>query len=491
MKCYIAFLAHETNSFSPVPTDLSSFEEIGIYRPSYGPPDEHLELLKGAADFLLEARRRGDRPVVGLCALAQPSLPCLARDYVAMRDELLAGLRAASPVDMVFLMMHGSMMAQGCDDCEGEILARVREIVGPGVPVGVLLDLHCNVTARMIENATVIMACREYPHIDFAERAMELYDLLARAAAGRIRPRMTFERVPMLGLFQTQREPMRSFVDATRAAEKRPGVLSITLAHGFPWGDSAHTGAGVIVVADDAAAGAGGADAEALARELGRDFFALRESAQVPLLGLDAALDSAVSHPPGTVIIADMSDNPGGGAASDSTFLLRAMLARGVRDAAVGLLWDPEAVRIAFAAGEGAVIPMRIGGKPGPMSGDPLDVTATIRCLRPDAAQPHIADGGPASLGRTAVIETDGIQIVMNEIRQQPFHPAAFASAGVDPWSKRLVVVKSSIHFNAGFAERAAAIIYCDAPGTLSSNAKGRPYRRIQRPIWPLDDVTM
>lgn len=486
MRCYIAFLAHETNSFSPVPTDLSSFEEIGIYRPSMGPPEAHLEQLKGAVDFLREAKRRGDEFVVGPCALAQPSLPCLERDYVQLREELLEGLRGALPVDMVLLMMHGSMMSQGCDDCEGDVLARIRAMVGPGVPVGVLLDLHCNITAKMIANATLVMACREYPHTDFAERASELYDLLAKSAAGRIRPAMAFERVPMLGLFQTQREPMRSLVDAARKEEAQPGVLSITLAHGFPWGDSPHTSAGVIAITDGDPGRAG-----ELAARVGRNFFALRDSGQVPLLGVEAALDAVDAQPPGTVVMADMSDNPGGGAASDSTFLLRAMLGRGVKNAAVGLLWDPEAVRIAFAAGEGATIPMRIGGKLGPMSGEPLDVTATIRRLHTDATQPHIADGGPAALGRTAVIETGGIEVVMNEIRQQPFHPDAFANAGVEPWSKRLVVVKSSIHFNAGFAERAAAILYCDAPGTLGSNAGTRPYRHLRRPIWPLDEVTM
>lgn len=486
MKCFIAFLAHETNSFSPVPTDLSSFEEVGIYRPSMGPPDERPEILKGAVDLLREAQRRGDEAVVGLCALAQPSLPCIERDYVALREELLDGLRAALPIDMVLLMMHGSMMAQGCDDCEGDVLERVRAIVGPTLPVGVLLDLHCNVTAKMIDNATVIMACREYPHTDFAERAGELYDLIARTAAGRLRPAMAFQRVPMLGLFQTQREPMRSLVDATRRLEGQPGVLSITLAHGFPWGDAPHTGAGVIAVTDGDPH-----KASALAQRVGYEFFALRAEGQVPLMDIGAVLDAVEGQPRGTVVIADMSDNPGGGAASDATFLLRAMLERGVRDAVVGLLWDPEAVRIAFAAGTGATLPMRIGGKLGPMSGEPLDVMATVRCLRTDAAQPHIADGGPTSLGRTAVIETQGIEIVLNEIRQQPFHPDAFASAGVDPWSKRLVVVKSSIHFNAGFAERAAAILYCDAPGTLSNDAKSRPYRHISRPIWPLDDVKM
>jgi microcystin degradation protein MlrC len=134
---------------------------------------------------------------------------------------------------------------------------------------------------------------------------------------------------------------------------------------------------------------------------------------------------------------------------------------------------------------------MRIGGKLGPMSGDPVDVQAKVLHLRTDAKQPHIADGYPVALGRTAVVEAQGIEIVLNEIRQQPFHPGAFESAGVDPWSKRIVVVKSSFHFYAGFADRAAAIVYCDAPGTLNSDASMRPYRFLKRPIWPLDDIAM
>ncbi len=486
MKCFMAYLAHETNSFSPIPTDLSSFEEVGIYRPAQGAPGEHLGLLKGAADFYRVAQQRGDQPIVGLCALAQPSLPCLGRDYAALRDEMLAQLAAAMPLDMVLLFMHGSMMAQGCDDCEGDMLERVRALVGPAVPVGVLLDLHCNVTPAMVRNATVIKACKEYPHTDFAERAEELYELIAATAGGRIRPTMAFCRVPMLGLFQTTREPMRGFVDDVLAAEKAPGVLSITLAHGFPWADFAHTGAGVIAITDND---------PPLARQLadrwGRLFFAMRAVGQVEPVSIDEALDAALAQPSGTVVIADMSDNPGGGAASDSTFLLRAMLDRGVRDAAVGLLWDPVAVRTAFAAGEGAVIPLRIGGKMGPGSGSPIDIEATIRQLRTDASQPHIADGSATALGRTAVVAANGIEVVLNEIRQQPFHPDAFVAAGVDPWSKRIVVVKSSFHFNAGFAERAAAILYCDAPGSLVSDAHLRPYRHITRPIWPLDDVKM
>lgn len=486
MRCYMAYLAHETNSFSPIPTDRSSFDEVGVYRPEIGPPDRHIGLLKGVADFYLEARRRGDEAVVGVCALAQPSLPCLRRDYEALRDELLDGLRKALPVDMVLLMMHGSMMAQGYDDCEGDVLQHVREIVGPKVPIGVLLDLHCNITPEMLANATAIKACKEYPHTDFADRARELYDIIAKTAAGQLRPTMRFARVPMLGLFQTTREPMRSFVDELMRLERQPGVLSLSLAHGFPWADFEHTGAGVIAITNDDASAA-----EKLANDIAKQFFALREAGQARLRSVDEALDDALAGPEGTIVIADMSDNPGGGAPSDSTFLLRAMLDRGIRNATVGLLWDPVAVRIAFSAGEGAQIPMRIGGKLGPMSGDPVDVQAKVLHLRTDAKQPHIADGYPVALGRTAVVEAQGIEIVLNEIRQQPFHPGAFESAGVDPWSKRIVVVKSSFHFYAGFADRAAAIVYCDAPGTLNSDASMRPYRFLKRPIWPLDDIAM
>lgn len=482
----MAFLAHETNSFSPIPTDLSSFEEAGIYRPALGPPDRHMSLLKGVADFHAEARRRGDEAIVGLCAIAQPSLPCRRRDYEALRDEILEGLRAAMPVDMVLLMLHGSMMAQGYDDCEGDILKRVRGIVGPDVPVGVLLDLHCNITPAMVSSATAIKACKEYPHTDFAERARELYQTIASTAQGRIRPVMEFVRVPMLGLFQTTREPMRSFVDGLLDLEREPGVISITLAHGFPWSDFPGAGAGVIAITDNDPG-----KARQLAESTARQFFALRSRAQVPLHDMDSAIDEALKHESGTVVIADMSDNPGGGAPSDSTFLIQALLDRRIRDVVVGLVWDPVAVRIAFAAGEGACIPMRIGGKLSPFSGIPLDVEATVLHLRTDAMQPHIADGYPVELGRTAVVEAQGVTIVLNEIRQQPFHPGAFAAAGIDVWQKRIVVVKSSFHFYAGFSERAAAIIYCDAPGTLNNDVTQRPYRRLSRPIWPLDDVSM
>jgi microcystin degradation protein MlrC len=485
MKIFTAYFAHETNSFSPIPTNIASFDELGIYRPALGAPDAvDPGLLKGAGHFFHEARRRGDEVHVGLCAHAQPSHPLNRADFETMRSWLLEDLAAAGPVDAVLIMMHGSMMAEGHDDCEGDILRRIRDRVGPDVPIGVLLDLHCNITENMLAHATIIKACKEYPHTDFDQRARELYDICARIHDGRVRPATGFQRVPMLGLFQTSREPMRSFIDGILEREKAHGVLSITLAHGFPWSDFPEAGASVIVFTD------GNRNlARSMAREIGEAFFALRETGQAPLVSVDAAIDAALGAGNGTAIIADMSDNAGGGAASDSTFILEALLNRGVKDAGVAYLWDPAAVDLCFAAGEGSHLPLRVGGKVGVSSGQPVDLEARILRLRDDARQPHIADGLPTALGRTALIEAAGIEVVLNDIRQQPFDPAGLVEAGMDVGSKRVLVLKSTHHFYAGFNHEDAQIIYCDAPGTLNSDVSQRPYARITRPIWPLDDI--
>jgi len=486
MKVFAAYLAHETNSFSPIPTTLASFKELGIYRPAMGPLTDHGR-LKGAGHFSEEARKRGDQCFVGLCAHAQPSRPMRKADYETLREWLLDDLmQVVSDLDIVFLFMHGAMMAEGYDDCEGDILARVREAVGDDTPIGVLLDLHCNVTASMLQHATIVMACKEYPHIDFRDRAAELYDLCVRVKKDEIKPVTAQVRVPMFGLFQTATRPMRDFLDATIARQHLPDVLSITLCHGFPWSDFDGAGASVLVVTDNNQALA--AD---LAEEIGSDFFALRQRGQARLVTIDEAVDRALATRGGTAVIADMADNPGGGAASDSTFILRQFLERGIRDAGLAYLWDPIAVDLAFAAGEGTTLPLRIGGKVGPASGDPVDLDVTVLHLSSDANQAHIADGTPSRLGRTALVSSQGIEIALNDIRQQPFTPDGLAACGLDPWSKRILVLKSSHHFYAGFHGQAADIIYCDAPGTLNSDIRRLPFRRIKRPLWPLDDIDL
>jgi microcystin degradation protein MlrC len=488
MHIFLAALAHETNSFSPIPTTLRSFEEGILYRPRGGTNRAEALGFPGYGFLLDVAAEQGDRVTCGLCAWAQPGGPVARAVYESLRNELLGQLAATGPVDAVFLVLHGAMIAHGYDDCEGDLLARVRALVGPGVPVGALLDLHATLTPRMLASGAVLIACKEYPHTDYLARTRELHAILARMAAGACRPDALMRRVPMLGVFGTGDGPMRALVDQVCELEAVPGILSISLVHGFPWSDTAQTGAAVLVVFE--AGDESAAQADRIAAGLARDFLALRTAGSHAALLVEAALDTArAASGRGLVVLADSSDNPGGGAACDSTFVLRALLERGVRDAALGMIWDPLAVQLALDSGVGAELPLRIGGKVGKASGLPVDVLATVTAVRHDARQHGLAGRFTEALGDAVAIRAAGIDIVLNTRRQQVFSPECFTQLGIDLASKRLVVVKSTRHFRAHFDAIAAATIICDAPGALNSDLARLPYAHLARPMWPLDPI--
>jgi microcystin degradation protein MlrC len=484
MHIFLGALAHETNSFSPIPTTLRSFEEGILVRPGADAAAQALAHDFPGYGFLIEvAREHGDRVTQGLCAWAQPGGPVARAVYESLRDELLEQLAAARPVDAVFLVLHGAMIAQGYQDCEGDLLARVREQVGPGVPVGALLDLHATLTPRMSGSGAVLVACKEYPHTDYLARTRELHAILANMVEGRYRPDTLLRRVPMLGLFGTGEAPMRALLRQVQDFEAEEGILSISLIHGFPWSDTGETGAAVLVVFESGAR----ERADAIAARLAQAFYGLRNLGARSMLALDDALDAALAATSGLVVMADSSDNPGGGAACDSTFVLRALLNRGVQNVALGMLWDPLAVQLAMDAGVGAELPLRVGGKVGPGSGQPVDLLATVTAVRRDARQHGLAGKQTESLGDAVAIRAQGIDIVLNTRRQQVFSPECFTELGIDLGSKRLVVVKSTRHFRAWFDAIALETLICDAPGALHSDLARLPYAHLGRPMWPLD----
>ena len=495
MRIFLAALAHETNTFSPLPTTRGSFVEGLLHHRGDAATLDKARQFSGYADVLEIARHRGDECIAGLCAWAQPGGPLPRADYEALRDELLDDLRAAGPVDFVFLVLHGAMVAQGdYADCEGDILRRVRKVVGDSTPVGALLDLHGNTSEEMVSSGAILVACKEYPHIDYPQRAEELYALLGRGAREGLRTRTVMHRVPMVGIMGTTEEPMRGFVRRMQARERTPGILSISAMHGFPWSDTPHTSAAMLVVhdRDDTIAGD---DALHIARELATDFFEMRTTASARRLPVDEALDAALreSERAGNrpVVIADGSDNPGGGAACDSTFILRALLDRRIDSAALGMIWDPQAVAIASAAGVGSEIWLRIGGKNGPMSGEPIEANVKVLACRDDASQRSFGELRD-ELGAAVAVRIEGVDVVLNSLRQQVFSPDCFTQLGIDPAAKRFVVVKSTQHFRAHFDPIAGATVYCDAPGALNTNLAALPYRNLRRPLWPLDrDATL
>ena len=480
MRVFTAALATETNTFAPMPTGLASFKQEG-----YFPAGAHPDKMTFFAAPLWAARQRagvlGWTLIEGLVAMAQPSGITTRAAYEALRDELLADLTSAMPVQMVLLGLHGAMVADGYPDCEGDLLTRVRAIVGPDVVVGAELDPHHHLSEAMVSQTDLLIAFKQYPHTDVLERAFELVDLCAAQVQHGRRPQASVADCGMVAIVHTTREPAQGFVQRLQALEGQGGVLSISLTHGFPWGDVPEMGTRVLVYTDGRQA-----EGDALARRLADELVGMRDQLDTAWLGVDEAIDAALDAPPGLVVLADSADNPGGGAAGDSTFILRRLIERGVTNAAVGPLWDPQAVRIAFDAGVGARLPLRIGGKVGPMSGAPLDALITVKALVQKLPMTGLA-GTVQSLGDSALVDIGGIEVVLISRRSQAMGTDLFTGIGCDLASKRLVVVKSSQHFRAAFAPLASQIFYVSAPGSVTADLQQLPYRHIRRPLWPID----
>ncbi|MBS0473440.1 MAG: M81 family metallopeptidase [Proteobacteria bacterium] len=479
MRLFTACLVHESSGFSPIPTSLQNFRDGLLHRPSRG---ELVPLRLTAIECGLTTKgtARGHDIVESVGAAATPSGPLNKADYELLRDEIVSDLKKAMPVDAIGLFLHGAQLAEGYDDCEGDLLASLRAVAGPDIPIGVEFDLHGNITPQMMANSTVIIGCKEYPHIDFSERADELLDILEAAAAKRIRPVSAWRKLPMLGIFHTTRQPLRGLVDRISALEKTPGVLTITIAHGFPWADTPHAGSAIIVTTDNDEA-----LAARLCDEIARAFFAMRNEIAAPLTTLDEAFSLVSSGGNGLTVIADTADNAGGGAASDSTYFLHELVKRRIENAAIGMIWDPMAVKFAFDAGVGATLPLRIGGKISPLSGVPFDAEVTVTALNPALWQ--TAFGYRQPLGQAAAVRIGDLDIVLSSVREQTHGPEAFSEMGIDLAAKRLVVVKSAQHFYATFNPLAERIIYAVAPGATSVDFTTFDYQRLSRPIWPLD----
>ncbi|USG63158.1 M81 family metallopeptidase [Sneathiella marina] len=481
MKLFTAALGTETHTFAPLPTDTAAFEECYLVRGGNHPDDIHM-IGVPLVIWRDHAKARGWEVVESLCTFATPSGITVRKTFETFRDEILADLKVALPVDGVILSLHGAMVAHGYDDCEGDLVHGVRELVGPGVPIGVELDLHCHLSRQFIDDVTAVVIYKEYPHIDAAPRAEELWKIMEATLDGKASPVITMFDCRMIGVYHTTREPMISYVKKMQEMEERDGVLSVSLAHGFPWGDIPEEGTRLMVVTDgDETLG------RKVAEDLGREFWSLRDVVTPVFDDLDTAVGKSLSHSGKPMVLADMADNPGGGAVGDSTFIVKELLDKGERNFAVGSIWDPISVEIAISAGEGTGIGLRIGGKISAESGDPLDVKATVKKI----VRNCVVDGLGASkrnLGDAVCLDVEGAEIIIHSARCQNFNPTTFTALGIDYASKKILVVKSMQHFYAAYEPVAGEIIYVAAPGTLAWDFSVMPYDKVARPVWPVDE---
>ncbi len=488
MRIAVGEVSHETNTFCPALTELDEFRAREW---AFGQDivRRHRCVRSYLGGMLAAADRLGIEVAPTFATQATPSGTISRHAYEAILSALFGALRKAGPVDAICLALHGAGVAEDADDLEGDLLGKLRADVGPTVPVVVTLDLHANVTLEMARHATALLTVNCYPHVDAYDRGAEAVELAQRIVNGRARPRMHLTRIPMLvPTTATSLSPLKEVNERCRGWEAKPGIIDCTFVHGFAHTDIPPIAASVIAIADGAAAAA---------REAAEDVASYAWEARGALLrqtlGPAEAVRQALALEGRPVVINETSDNPGGGAPGDGTHLLRALLEANAPDTCFGFIYDRETAAQAHAAGAGATVRVRLGGKSDRMHGTPIESEAYVVSLTDGRfiRRSPMGRGAQVDLGRMARLRIGAVDVLVSSVREQTLDPEVFLLHGIDVPRCKIVALKSSQHFRAGFEPLAAHILTADSPGLTTLNLASFPYRRVTRPVWPLDaDMT-
>lgn len=483
-------IAHETNTYSDVPADLGAFEADGILR-----GDEIVAMHATASTTVAGFLEAGTAPGVEVVPLLYTSTgPCgtiTAHAFETIVGEMVELIRDRGPWDGVLLAQHGAAVSADFPDADGEVAERVRALVGPGLPIGMALDMHGNVSHKMIDATTVTTIYRTNPHVDARVRARECADLIVRTIRGEIRPVQHLETPPIVINIVKQytgEEPMASVVADAIQVEAWPGVLSTSAAEGYPYADVAEMGMAFLVVAD------GDRDLAARgARWMASRAWEMRAAFVGDTPSPDEAIARAMTAAHGPVVIMDVGDNIGGGGPADSTFLLEIAVRRGARDY-LQSLYDPEAVQACVAAGVGATVTLDIGGHTNARHGRPVRFTGTVRAItdgkwedwRPTHGGQRFFDAGTM-----AVIEGVGnVTIVLTSNRCGNTSIEQMYSCGVRPERKQVVIAKGVVSPRPAYQPIAAEIILANTAGVTSADLDSFEYAHRRRPLYPFEAAT-
>lgn len=484
-------LSQESNSFTGLLTAMRHF--AGSSGHLYA-GEEVLGANRGTntviGGFVAVAEERGWEPVPVVDAYACPGGPLERAAYEELKARVLAGLRAAGPLDGVLVSLHGAMLAEGYDDPEGDLLAAVRGLVGD-VPVVAVLDLHANVTHEMVAAASVLVAYKTYPHVDLAESGRRAAELLSRQLEGGERFHAALVPLPMLlpSINMRTIEGRGPMVDMQAEGKDLTGdgsrVVEVGVYGGFPFADVPVSRASVLVYAVSRE------EARAAALRVAARYWAERRRFLGATPPAHEALQAALAAPGRPVVIADVADNPASGGAGDTTTLLRLLVERDEPESFVGVIYDPETVARAFGVGVGGEARFRVGGKVNPELGAPVELRAEVLTLTDGGyvVRGPMLRGSRASIGRACLLRAGNVLVGVAEGRASVNDPAILETLGVDWRSLRLLALKVKGHFRAAFGGEVAAIFDAEAPGAAPTDLAGVPYRRVPRPVFPLDDV--
>lgn len=486
MRIATGCIGHETNTFSSIPTSLDDFK----LQRSYHVGDEIISTFRQTSTitggFIESSEKLGIQIVPLLWTFATPSGKIEQAAYDTLKGEFLDLLRNAGELDGVLLDLHGAMATEEIEDAEGDLIQSVREIVG-SLPIVVTLDLHANITAEMAEYSDTIIGFDTYPHVDCYDRGVEAGQVIFDIVQGNVRPTMAFRQLPLLTSppAQCTMKPLMSgVVEQLHALETEPGVVTATLAMGFPFADIRDAGVTVLVTTND--------DqqlAEQHADRFAKYIWDMREAFNLNLVSVEEAIEIANGTDGQPIVLAEGSDNPGGGGPCDGTIILRKFIEADVQDAVIAIIADPESVSLAIEAGVGNTVGLNVGGKTIPLHGDPVPLTGYVKTIS-DGNFVHkgpMARGVRSSLGRTAVIRVGGVEIILTERRFQPLDAEVLRSVGIEPRDRKIIALKSAVHFRADYTPIAHEILEADTPGVHSADLFSYDYQKVRRPIYPLD----
>lgn len=484
MRIAVGGIYHESNTFIAQPMTLARFSESQLH---YGADifPNWRGTCSEMSGFLEATGRFGFEAIPTLMAWGMPSGTVTNEAFESLSSDLVARLRSAAPIDGVLLSLHGAMVSEQYPDADGEILRRVREAIGPNVPLVATFDLHANLTEEMVRWPDALVGYKTYPHVDQVDRAMEAAGIVHRMLRAGLRPHMALARRPLFPHIlsqSTDHSPMAEIIAETRARENMPGIVSVSAAAGFPYTDVPHAGFAVLAVAETPHAARGAAESLAdLVWRRRADFIRRLPSPA-------AAVRDAMDTPEGLTVLVDVGDNVGAGTPGDGTVLLSELLRQKARGALV-MLCDPEACAASVAAGVRKEVTLRVGGKCDRHHGRSVQITARVRLLS-DGRYRNIGplrDGIAEDQGRTAVLDTGGVLVVLTERRMPMWNLQQLRALGIEPAQLRIVVVKAAIAYRAAYAPIAAKIIEADTPGLSAADVKQFHYTRLERPIYPLD----
>lgn len=485
MRIAVGCIGHETNTFSPVATTIDNFKNGSYHR-----GDEIIAAFQGTrtitGGFLDVAEQLNLQPVPLLWAFATPSGMVEHAAYETLKTEFLTLLQNAGELDGVLLDLHGAMVTEELEDAEGDLIQAVREIVGETWIV-TTLDLHANITGTMAQYSDVIIGFDTYPHVDCYERGFEAGQLLFGINQGKIQPTMAYRQLPLLTAPPAQctmKPPMTDVIDALHALETERGIVTATLSMGFPFADITDAGVSVLVTTNGDVA-----LAETHADGFAARIWEMREEFTFNLHSVEDAIEIANQTDGNPIVLADGADNPGGGGPCDGTTILQKFIEAGVQDAVIAVIADPESVAQAVEAGVGNGVQLNVGGKTDTHHGAPVALTGLVKTLS-DGRFIHkgpMGRGTAGNMGRTAVVQVGGIEIILTERRIQPYDAQVLRSVGIEPTARKLIALKSAVHFRADYTPIAHQILDVDTPGVHSPNLFSYDYQKLRRPVYPLD----